>query len=291
MIGDIIKLLRIKQYYKNLVVYLPLVFSGNLLNFEYLILTCIGFLSLCMVSSSNYILNDIIDRKSDLLNKEKRARPVSSGRIPVWLAVLLMILLLLGSILISARLSRIFLVMVGSLFISGTLYSLFFRKEPFLDVLGISINFVIRAVSGAFILSVYLSPWLILCPFFLALFLAVGKRKSEMLFLGKKAKLHRPSLGYYSKEVTDNLMVVSTSLLIISYSLYCFLSIQKVSLILTLPVLIYAVFRYNFLIDSSSAIARHPEKIIFDTRSLLTILIWGSLVLIIIYFPPFSFFS
>jgi len=285
MIKDIIRLIRVKQWYKNLIIFLPLIFSVNLFNIRFLLLTIIGFISLCAISSSYYIINDIIDREKDKKHPEKRNRPIASGKIKAWQGIILAIISFVIAIVLAINLSLYFTYFVLALFLLTMLYSFFLKNEPFLDILIIAINFVIRAVSGAFVFLIdnkpyaNISPWLILCPFFLSIFLSVGKRESDLKLLGAKAASHKKVLNVYNKDLTRALMLISTTLLIITYSLYVFFSEFKM-LLLTLPVALYIIFRYFYLIESGSKIARHTELIYKDKRIIIAILI----MIIIAYF-------
>ncbi len=272
-VSDYLNLIRIRQWYKNLVVYLAIFFSGNILSFNLLFKSTLGFLSLCLISSANYILNDIIDVKSDRQHPEKRFRPIANGRIGIFSALVMVVLLVIASIEIAYFLDLYFLLSVVLIFSISQLYTLFLKKELFADILAIAINFVLRAVSGAFIIHVYISPWLILCPFFLSLFLSVSKRRSEM-FIKK---------NNYSPELTNALMLISTTTLIISYSLYSFLS-QQNKLLITLPFVLYGIFRFLYLVYSGSIIARQAERFWTDTRLVFSICLWGLVTLIILYF-------
>ncbi len=277
-----LQLLRIRQWYKNLVVFLPLLFVGMLFESNALRDTLIGFLILSFVSSANYILNDIIDLQADKKHPEKRLRPLASGTIGIGSAIGVFILLLAVAITSAQLFSAYFSYAIAGLFISTLLYSLFLKNEPFVDILLISINFVLRAVSGTFIINVAVSPWLILCPFFLALFLATGKRIADNQFLGKKAALHKPVLQYYSKEISSVLLTITATCTILCYSLYAFLN-NKGKLIFTLPFAVYVILRYTYLINSGSEISRHPEKAYKDIRLVASILAWIVLTIAILY--------
>ena len=274
------KLLRIPQWYKNLVIFLPLIFIGGLFDSSDFRGIILGFIALCLISSTNYIINDILDKKKDRLNPEKAKRPIAAGKIATLPALFIALMLFLGSTYLAYTLSFYFLISVLILFILTQLYSLFLKHEPFIDILIIPLNFVIRAVSGTFIIYSTISPWLILCTFFLALFLAVGKREAEISYL--KDYSHRPILKYYTSQLTNVLMAVSTTSLLFSYALYSFLS-QYPLLLVTLPFAIYTIFRYLHLIYSGSEIARHPEKIIKDKRMIIGILLWTISIFLIIY--------
>jgi len=278
---EYLKLVRVHQWYKNLVIFLPLFFVGELLEISMLGKICIGLIALCLISSVNYIVNDIIDIKRDRAHPEKSSRPLAAKKITIPEAVLLAIILLALSIYIAYTLSTLFLISVIFLFMLTLLYSLWLKNETILDVIIIAVNFVVRAVSGAFIIHVTISPWLIVCPFFLAIFLAVGKRDADLKFMKKDATKHKEVLKYYDLQTTNALMVISTTCLIIAYSLYAF---SKTSLLLlTLPFAIYTIFRYYTMVNQGSEIARHPEKFYKDYRMVLGILLWIIITFIIFY--------
>lgn len=280
---DFIDLIRIRQWYKNLVVFLPLIFSFLLFYENLFVWTFLAFVSLCFISSANYIINDVIDRKTDLVHPEKKYRPIASGKVSVISALFYSaIFFMLGS-LIAYKLSILFLFVVLILFFLSQIYSLLLKNEPFIDILIVATNFVIRAISGVFVINRDISPWLILCPFFLALFLIVGKRKSDIDFLKNDANKHKEVLKYYTPEITSNLLTISTTLLIMSYSLYAFLSGHKL-LLLTLPIAIYVVFRYLYLIYDNSEIPRSPEKMYRDRQLLIGTIIWAGMIFLILYF-------
>ena len=283
MIVDYLKLIRPKQWYKNLLVFLPIIFVGKIFDMNLLLLTILGFVSLCLISSANYIINDIIDLKKDRPHPEKKNRPLASGQIKIWQAVVLFACFTAASVYVALGLPRLFLYSVIALFALTQLYSIWLKKEMFADIIVIGVNFVIRAISGAFIINVTVSPWLIVGVFFFAMFLAAGKRHAELLFLGERATVHRATLKQYTKELTSALMVLTTALLIIAYSLYSFFSEHK-NLFLTLPFAIYAIFRYFNLVYSGSPIARHPEKVFGDVRMIVAMFLWGLLTLYLMYF-------
>lgn len=276
------KLLRIKQWYKNLVVFLPLIFAKEFFNETALFYTIIGFFALCLVSSSNYIINDIIDRDIDKKNIEKKSRPIASGKIRLWQAILISTVCLATGLTISFSLSIMFGVLASILFVLSQLYSFKLKNEAFADILIISTNFVIRAVAGAFVISndfkpyVEVSPWLILCPFFFALFLAVIKRRSESFL--KKSIEHRPVLKIYNEKTTSALMTISTTLLIACYSLYTFFS-PYFFLFLTIPFVLYIVFRLFHLTENKDKRVRQLELIYKDIKIIIP-----SMIIILIIF-------
>ena len=276
------ELLRVKQYYKNPLVFLPLIFAGLLFNENSILLTILAFISLCLISSTNYILNDILDKKKDKINPEKSQRPIASGKISLTTASVIAFILAIISLTLAILISTKLFIIILAIFFLTQLYSLYFKNEVFLDIIFISVNFILRAIAGAYVLNVRISPWLILCTFFLSLFLVVGKRKSEIALLKEKSKDYKPVLSLYSKEMINTLLLISTISLLISYSLYSFLSIYP-HLIYTLPVSLYVILRYFYLIENNDIISRHTELFYKDIRLLLGIIIWIILVILIMY--------
>ncbi|MBT4935466.1 UbiA prenyltransferase family protein [Candidatus Woesearchaeota archaeon] len=282
VLKEYISLMRVRQWYKNLLVFLALIFVGSAAQPGWFYLTCLGFISLSCMSSVGYIINDIVDLNADRAHPEKRSRPLASGKIKKGGAIILMLILFTISLYLAQYLGINFLYAVISLFVLTQFYSFFFKRIVFADILVIAILFVIRAVSGVYIINVEISMWLILCPFFLSLFLSTGKRRSNLVLLKEKAAETKKVLQYYTVELTDSLILISTTLFIISYTLYCFLSDHN-HLIYTLPFALYVIFRYFYLIKSGSIIARHPEKIRKDIPIVLGILLWIISVIVILY--------
>lgn len=278
----ILDLIRIKQWYKNLLVFLAILFSGNLFNLSYLNTCLIGFFALSFMSSTNYIINDIKDRKKDRLHPEKQLRPIASGNISLNKAIIIAIILFSISLIFSSVLGFKFIYLILLLFVLTQVYSFFLKNIIFADILTIAILFVIRSISGAYLINVEISPWLILCPFFLSIFLSVGKRHAEILLLKENSYKTRSVLKDYTKDITNSLMTISTTLLIISYALYSFQSIQK-NLILTMPLALFIIFRFHYLIISGSIIARHPEYVIKDKPMIISIILWIISIITIIY--------
>ncbi|MBI2110682.1 UbiA family prenyltransferase [Candidatus Woesearchaeota archaeon] len=282
-LSSFMKLMRIHQWYKNIVIFLPLLFLGKFFELTLWKELFLGFLSLSLVSSSGYILNDILDRKKDQSHPEKKHRPIASGIIKVKAGITFAILILVLGMLLAYQLPIFFFLSVIALFALTQLYSLFFKHVVFVDILLIAINFVIRAVSGTFILNVTISPWLILCTFFLSLFLSVGKRKADLYFLQEDATIHRRTLPSYTEAITNALLLITTASLILSYSLYSILS-NFHWLLLSLPFALYTIFRYLSFVYSNSVIARHPEKVFLDWKMDIAITFWILVVLFVTSF-------
>lgn len=275
MFKEIIKLIRVKQWYKNALIFIAILFSGNFLDFNLLLLTIVGFFLLSITSSANYIINDIIDKDKDKKHPEKKNRPIASGAISVPFAYTLFLIFLAIGLIGSFLLSVKFFLAVLAFFILTQAYSLGLKNEPFLDVILIGANFVLRAASGGFLLNLSISYWLIFCSFFLALFLAFSKRKADLMFL-KEPEKHKKVLKYYTIEMVDSFKNITTTILIIAYSLY--VVTVNPSLILSIPFALYAIFRYFYLVHIGSIIGRHPEYFYTDVRLLVSFIAWGAIV-------------
>lgn len=288
-VKNYIRVIRPQQWYKNALIFLPIIFAERIFETDLFFATFIGFFALCLISSSGYILNDIVDRRNDLLHPVKKNRPIASGKIKPLHALFFSFFLLSAGLIVCFFLSFAFLLFVTSLFISTQIYSFFLKKEPFADILAISVNFVIRSVSGAFILSssfmpyISISSWLVLCPFFLALFLSSSKRRSEILQLEDDASKHRTVLEFYNHNITAFLLTLSTTSLIMVYSLYIFFS-QYPMLIFSLPLMLYLVFRFVYFVESKSKIAQHPELLYKDKRFIFVTALVFLIVVSSIYF-------
>lgn len=282
MLYDFMRTMRPQQWYKNTLVFLAIIFSGNLFSIPLILQTLTAFASFCALSSSTYIINDLADRKKDRLHPEKRLRPIASGAINTSAAVIFSILLLSLGIYLSMFLPQTFTYAAIAYFGLSQLYTFLLKKEAFLDILTIATNFVIRAVAGAFAISVVVSPWLILGVFFLAIYLVLGKRRADIMLLKTKASSHRETLAHYTPQLTSQFGTIATTCLVITYTLYVFFGTQT-ALYITLPIALYALFRYETLITTGSKTARHPERAFLDPRMCASIIIWATLVIIIIY--------
>ncbi len=284
-IVDYLKVIRPQQWYKNLLVFLPLIFVGKAFEWPLLWFTTLGFVSLCLSSSFNYIINDIIDRTKDKAHPEKRHRPIASGKMPIPAALGFALILLVLGLRLAFILDKEFLYSVLFLVALTQAYSFFLKRIAFADIITVAINFVVRAGAGAFLLNVVISPWLVLCTFFFALFLLAGKRYADLLFLKAKAIEHKETLRFYTKDVANALMIIATTLLVAMYSAYALLSNHQ-GLAFSLPFALFVIFRYFSLIYIGSPIARHPEKVFKDWRMLIGMALWGITVFVGLYVYP-----
>lgn len=274
--------MRPRQWYKNLVVFLGIVFSLNLLNFNLWIDVIAAFSVFCALSGSLYIVNDIIDIEKDKNHPKKRMRPIASGKLKTnsaWISAVILIIIALG---VSYLINVLFLSAAITFFLLILIYSLFLKHFIVVDMMVISTGFVIRAIAGCLAIGVLIiSPWLIIGTFILALFLAIGKRRHELVLLGDKAVNHRKILKGYSTQMLDQMMNITTSALIMSYALYTFFT-GKIYMMLTIPFAFYAIFRYIYMVHTEN-FGGEPEMLFKDRGMLLSMILWVILVVAVLY--------
>jgi 4-hydroxybenzoate polyprenyltransferase len=275
--------IRPKQWYKNSLLFIGIVFSANLLDASMWGTVVLAFIYFCMLSSAEYLINDICDRESDRIHPLKSQRPIASGQIKVPYA-LLFALLLVGFALLGAyfTINLNFLIISASYLLLILLYSLVAKRLIIVDVLVISTGFVIRAVAGAVAIDVVFTPWLIACSLLLALFLALEKRWHEHTTLAENAAAHRSSLSGYSPKMLEQMIGITTGALIVSYLPYTFFA-HGDAMPLTAPFAIYGLFRYIYLVHRKR-LGGEPEVIFKDKAMLINLGIWGLLVVSIMLY-------
>ena len=284
MLKDLVISMRPKQWYKNLILFVGIVFSLNLLNLQMWLNVIAAFAIFCMLSGSEYIINDIIDIEKDRKHPTKRKRPIASGKLKKSHALLFALVMIICAEEGAYVINKSFFVISISYLLLILLYSLVLKYLIIVDLLVISVGFVIRAVAGCLAVNVFISPWLIICAFLLALFLALGKRRHELILLGEEAKGHRKILEEYSTEMLDQMICITSGALIISYSLYTFLA-DNSYMMLTIPFAIYGLFRYLFLVHAKN-FGGETEMIFKDKGMLLSMILWAVLVVVILYGVP-----
>lgn len=282
MLKEIFFSMRPQQWYKNLVIFIGIAFSLNLLNFDLWIVVISAFIIFCLLSGSVYLLNDVFDIDKDRNHPKKSKRPLPSGALKIYQAILSAMIFIMISLIWSYFINMLFLMISTLFFILMMLYSLFLKEFIIVDILVISTGLVLRAIAGALAINVFVSPWLIICTFLLALFLALGKRRHELFLLGDNAKKHRRNLDSYSTDMLDQMIIIATNTLIMSYSLYTFFS-GNILMMLTIPFAFYGIFRYLFLIHSEN-IGGEPEMLFKDKGMLISIIFWIVIVIGVLYF-------
>lgn len=277
-----LRLLRPRQWTKNLLLFAALVFARELFDAEKVILATLAFVAFCMASSSVYVINDVLDVERDRNHPEKRKRPIASGAVlparAVTLAVLLTVAALAVAFWIGPEFAGAVVVYIGM----THFYSLIGKNIVILDVLLIAFGFVIRAVAGALAIQVPISDWFILCTAFLALFMAVTKRKSELVTLEANAGNTRPVLEHYTENSLNTFIATTMAATLISYGLYV-LDVQKQAsndlhlLMATFPIVVFGVFRYHHIAETTQ-MGDKPEEVLLRDRPIQVCAILFALV-------------
>jgi len=288
MLTDFLSSLRVKQWLKNVFLFAALVFDRQLTNWESVTRTVIGFIIFCLLSSSVYILNDLFDIQADRAHPVKQNRPIASGRISTEAAVLTGAVICVGSLVWAYTLSIDFFIVSLSYLIINVLYSKWLKHIPIIDVMIIASGFVLRVAAGVTLIDVErFSPWLYVVTTLLALYIGFGKRRAELMLLAQDANQHRTVFEGYTLAFLDQLITIVSGTTIVSYSLYTFSAPNlpaNHSMMLTIPFVLYGIFRYLYLIQVKQS-GGEPEEIVLADRPLqLTIFFWGISVLAIFYF-------
>ena len=286
----ITSIFKVNQWYKNGIIFVPLVFSLKFFSFEAILITFSGFIALCLVSSAGYIRNDITDLESDKLHPRKKNRPLPSGKITISQAMVMFIVILSVGLVLSFLLDWKFGIMTILLLINTEIYSNWIKRILFLDIFSISGNFIIRAISGVILIGTPLSPWLILGIFFTALFLASVKRRNELILLKGLAVKHRDVLKQYSKDTLNSLVLISAVMVITTYSLYTMnSSIQDWRLVITVPIIVYIVFKQIHLstIFDERILS---DNLLKDKGTVIAVLVYIIITILLLYFTPSEFF-
>lgn len=274
LLGRYVALLRPHQWVKNLAIFPPVVFSFGLFDPAILAAAGLGFVSLCLTSSSVYALNDVCDAESDARHPRKRLRLVAAGAIPKGLALAISAALTLVGLTVASTVNWWLATVVAIYWSTILLYSLALKRVALLDVMTIGIGFVLRVIAGAVVSLTPPSNWLLLVALFLALLLALGKRRQELQVQSHIAGTSRPVLRDYDLQMVNQVLAVLAGLVIMSYSLftvseYAQARFQSSFLIYTVPFVIYAVFRYLHLMHRGASV-EDPSLLFLKDRPLLT---------------------
>ncbi len=269
---DLFNLLRVRQWYKNLMIFIPLIFSVNLFSVNLLIITFLGFIAFCLMSSATYIINDLFDFKKDKINPLKSNKPLVSGRVNKGYALKISLFLMIVSLILSLFLPNNFYLFTLTLLISTFIYSIYLKNIPIMDLLLIGFNFCIRTVSGAFLINVRITNWLVLIIFIVALLLGLSKRYGLLLKLDKKAIIIRPVFKFYTKKRLIFLINLTSGWLLIIYCFYCFLINSQ--LIISIPFFFLVFFRYLYLVFSSNEFNIKPELLFQDVLLTINLIMW-----------------
>ena len=296
-IKSLFHLLRVRQYYKNILIFVGIFFSQRLFETSLYFNLLVGFILLCCTSAFNYIINDIGDIKKDRMHPEKmRKKPLASGELPIYFAVLFLIIL--GGIIISSLIflipNIVFITMIILILITGQLYNHLLKKYAFIDIIILSTGYLWRALAGCAIIEEFISAWLFLAIFEVALFLSIAKRKGDLVFLGKeKAIEHKNVYDQYSIKLLDQFHIITAGALFMTYSLYLILKFELFGPVInpyeyvgifSIPLSLYIIMRYMYLTSSKPEIARSTEKAFLDKGIIIAGLILLTILFIAFYF-------
>jgi 4-hydroxybenzoate polyprenyltransferase len=280
----LLKAMRPKQWVKNLLLFAGFVFTVNELwlplspeMWTYLARSAVAFVLFSLVSSAVYLTNDVLDVENDRQHPTKRNRPIASGALPPWLAVMVAVLLIPMCLLGAYRLQPLFALVMAGYLVMQAGYIFMLKHIVLLDVFILAFGFVIRAVSGAIVIGAVISPWLYTVTLLGALFLALCKRRSELVLLEGRAGEHRKILELYTPSLLDSLISIVASSTIMAYSLYTFTSPKLPAhhlMMLTVPFVIFGMFRYVYLSHSRNAGGSPEEVFLKDRPTIITIALW-----------------
>jgi 4-hydroxybenzoate polyprenyltransferase len=287
-----LQILRPMHWTKNIFVFAALIF-GRKLGEPLAVGRAAGaFVCFCLAASAIYILNDIIDRKTDLLHPEKGKRPIAAGIVPAGTAFMISALCAAAAIIVAFLLASNLAITILAYFVLMFLYSIAFKKMMILDCIVIAVGFCLRAIAGVVVLQpiykeVFISPWLIICTFALCLFMAFGKRRSEIAMLGEGSETFRLTLAGYTPELLAHMLDVTSGLAVVCFLLYAMDERTKIlfgsnNLVYTTPVVLYCVFRFSALIQKGK-FSGPVELIISDLPFQAGFVIWALLCIGIIY--------
>ena len=284
----LIAAMRPKQWTKNLVIFAGLVFSQNFFHLGFLEVSVLAFIAFCLNASSVYIINDIKDLEQDRLHPVKKFRPLPAGRISTRQAAFLSVILAVISLALAFWLNLHYGALLALYWVMMIVYSFALKHVVIVDIMIISAGFIIRAVSGAVVLDVMISRWLLACAIFLSLFLILAKRRNEIVELGANASEHRAILDEYGERFLDQMIAVVTACTVISYVLYTVDpgTVQKfhtANLILTVPFVIYGIFRYLYLVYQKNMGGRPEMILLADRPLLLSVFLWVAVSVFILY--------
>src|SRR5216684_3388718 len=290
MLPALLKTMRPRQWSKNIFIFAALVFDKQLLHIDPFLRTLAGFVLFCLISSAVYVFNDLADVEADRQHPEKKHRPIASGKLPVslaWTAGLLLLIVALG---LGYFLSVGFALVMAAYFVLNLAYSKWLKHVPILDVLVIAIGFVLRVGAGVTLIQVErFSPWLYIVMTLLALYLGFGKRRAELALLAQGAGSHRKVFEGYTIPLLDEYILIVSGTTIVAYSLYTFTAPNvptNHSMMLTIPFVLYAIFRYLYLVQVKHA-GGAPEEILLSDRPLqVAMLLWALAVLAVFYLSP-----
>ena len=299
--SEIVKVARPIHWVKNFALFAALIFSGNLLSNILFLQVVLAFISFSLATSATYIFNDLLDARIDRLHPVKRRRPIAAKRLPVRSAVAALIAFALSSLYLATGLNTLFLLTIIGYLLLQAIYSLGLKNIAIVDIMIIAAGFIIRVYAGAFVINAHLSVWFLLCVISVALFLASGKRRTELGIISQAPGATRKSLTRYSQTLLDSYVTMFGSAAWMSWALFTFFESPSATLpvwlflaelsrtttinkllMITIPVVIFGIMRYEALIFQNRS--ESPEKLLLTDKALMaSVILWTALVVWILY--------
>lgn len=275
----LLRSLRPEQWLKNGFVLAPLVFSGSLTDGDAVFRSLLAVAAFCAAASATYLVNDVLDREADRGHPTKCRRPIASGAVGVGVALGTALVLVIVGAGTALFLGGWFPAVLGAYLGITLLYSTLLKQLVFVDVLVVALGFVLRVVGGAVAIEVPVSRWILLCAYLLALYLALGKRRSELVLLGEAAGSHRVVLGHYTLPMVDQAISVVLGATVLAYTLSTVApdTVAKVGsegLMATVPVVLYGLFRYLYLLHRHELGGSPTKALLTDRPLLVCVLLW-----------------
>jgi 4-hydroxybenzoate polyprenyltransferase len=283
----LLRSLRPEQWLKNGFVLAPIVFSGLVGDPEAWVRSTLAVVAFCAASSATYLVNDLIDREADRVHPEKSRRPIAAGEVSALQAGAAAAALVTAAVAIAVALGGWFLLTLIAYISLVLLYSALLKKAVFLDVLVVAAGFVLRVVGGAVAIDVPVSRWILVVTYLLALYLALGKRRTELVLLGGEAGNHRAVLGHYTLPMVDSAISVVLGATVLAYALYTVApdTIAKVGsegLLATVPIVLYGLFRYLYLLHRHELGGSPTRALLTDRPLLACVVIWLAVAAVVI---------
>ncbi|MDM0464838.1 decaprenyl-phosphate phosphoribosyltransferase [Clostridium perfringens] len=271
---NLLKLMRPKQWIKNFFVFGALIFSYSFLNLNKTISALTAFIMFCLISSTVYIMNDILDVEKDRVHPKKRFRPIASGAISIKQATIALVVLLAISMISSFMINKGLFFILVLYFINNIFYSFKIKNIVILDVISIAVGFILRVIAGGVAIDVSLSGWILLCTFFISLFLGFEKRRNEIIKLEGKANEHRKILDDYSDELLKQFSDITLTCTVISYAMYTFVAYENAYMMITNIFVVYGLFRYKYLSMKKGQGGSPTETVMTDKSIIIDVILW-----------------
>lgn len=283
MLLPLLRTARPQQWLKNTVCFFGVIFSGKLVDPGAVVSALVAFMTFSLASASVYVVNDILDAESDRQNPKKANRPIASGELSQRAAWVGYAMFFVCTGVGAWYLGPICAVILGIYLLMNLIYSVSLKHALLLDVICIAMGFVFRVLVGVYAVGALPTSWIILCMFFLALFLGFGKRRGELSNLGEGASAHRSVLQDYTVGFLDSLVNLSAGMAIVSYSLFATTPTKNPSLVITVPLVVYGILRYKLLVVVQRGVESPERLLIHDRQLVVTSCLWMLLCIAILY--------